>query len=322
MRKHFGRTSGSAGVLDSLYNKHFSSHGSSSVTSSHWRLIGWQSVNKTNDGWSLAGGGFGSRRERTFLNKLLRWFSTLMTYGLLRANNCPQDLLEKGLEVARRHCRLFDYDCARQLLTIALLRQHLELLKSGGAEANFAGTVAIIGDGYGYLGSVFKAIFPKAVVIEINLGRTLFFDAYYLAQAFPQAQHRLMSAGSQPVDGDDFVYVEAECVSTLESLNACLFINIASMQEMDSSVIRAYFKLMRASHEQPAYFYCCNREEKKLPDGTVSRLADYGWLDADAILLDGLCPWHQFYPKSLPPHWAPFDGPTRHRLVRLAPQLD
>ena len=57
-----------------------------------------------------------------------------------------------------------------------------------------------------------------------------------------------------------------------------VFINIASMQEMDPPVVKAYFDDMRAvAVNRQLLFYCCNRQEKQLPDGTVSRFADYPW---------------------------------------------
>ena len=65
-------------------------------------------------------------------------------------------------------------------------------------------------------------------------------------------------------------------------------------------------------------FYCCNREEKRLPDGTITRFADYPWRGSDRVLVDERCPWHQRHYRFRPPFYRPFDGPTRHRLALLA----
>ena len=43
---------------------------------------------------------------------------------------------------------------------------------------------------------------------------------------------------------------------------------------------------------------------------------DYPWGDEE-IFIDELCPFYQYYPSSRPPFWRPFDGPIRHRLVKL-----
>ena len=102
-------------------------------------------------------------------------------------------------------------------------------------------------------------------------------------------------------------------------LRACpvdVALNIASMQEMDPSDISAYFDDLRAiaSHRQLA-LYCCNREQKRLPDGEVTRFAEYPWCSNDKIVVDELCPWHQQYYVCRPPAYRLYDGPIRHRLV-------
>ena len=110
--------------------------------------------------------------------------------------------------------------------------------------------------------------------------------------------------------------MEAENYEFLNGLPISLFINIASMQEMNLEVIQHYFQYMRSSLEIP-YFYCCNRLEKKLPDGTMVRFLDYPWDMDDKILIDELSPWYQTYPAPNPPFWRRFDGPIHHRLVKL-----
>ena len=67
------------------------------------------------------------------------------------------------------------------------------------------------------------------------------------------------------------------------------------MQEMDPPRIVDYFNDLRTISGSRCFFYCCNREEKKLPDGTITRVRDYPWLTEDLVLIDELCPWHQFY---------------------------
>ena len=111
-------------------------------------------------------------------------------------------------------------------------------------------------------------------------------------------------------------FCEAEQYELLCGLPVDLFINIASMQEMDPVIVHSYFDYMRKSSSKKVYFYCCNREKKVLPDGTVSEFSAYPWGDA-RILLDELCPWYQRYPTSLPPFWKAFDGPTHHRMAQL-----
>jgi hypothetical protein len=95
-----------------------------------------------------------------------------------------------------------------------------------------------------------------------------------------------------------------------------MVINIASMQEMDPPIVSSYFDNIRAlSRVRKLLFYCCNRQEKKLPDGTISRFADYPWGDDDQIIVDSLCPWHQNYYSIIPPFYRAYDGPHSHRLI-------
>ncbi len=90
------------------------------------------------------------------------------------------------------------------------------------------------------------------------------------------------------------------------------------MQEMDPLVIAAYFDDLRAiAAQREVVFYCCNRKEKTLPDGTVTRFSAYPWTPSDQILVDELCPWHQHYYALRPPFYRPYDGPIQHRLVTL-----
>ena len=88
------------------------------------------------------------------------------------------------------------------------------------------------------------------------------------------------------------------------------------MQEMDMFVIQKYFEYMRTSTVQ-SYFYCCNREEKTLPDDSVIRFLDYPWNEDERIIFHEPCPWYQKYPSKWPPYWIDFDGTHLHRLIKF-----
>ena len=113
--------------------------------------------------------------------------------------------------------------------------------------------------------------------------------------------------------------LRAQDAELLKHVPADVVVNVASMQEMNHTDIAVYFKSMRTiARSRTVYFYCCNRAEKRLPDGTVNTFSDYPWDPGDEAVTDGLCPWHQHYYKVLPPQFCPYDGPHRHRLVKLA----
>lgn len=304
-------------ILDTLYEHHYRDAVQfSEVTSSHWRQVGWHKVLKTPEGWKLEGRGFGSRRQNHWGTRLLRFPSEILVGRLLKKFNCPPDLISLGRQIAERQQRHFDYDCARHVLTLAFLEKWLPSLRN--KLLRDSDSIVIIGDTYGYLGGLIHAWLPGTRVIEINLGRTLFFDAYYLGLAFPGSQHMLYSGTPPPSGEQDFVYLEAEGITKLTGIKAWLYINIASMQEMDPDVARNYLQLMRHEKSNSVHFYCCNREEKQLPDGTITRFDDYGWRAEDQVLVDEPCPWLDSYPTNFPPGWKKFDGPFRQRLSRLA----
>ena len=119
------------------------------------------------------------------------------------------------------------------------------------------------------------------------------------------------------LSSSQLVFIEAENYSLLENLEVDLFINIASMQEMNPKVIDNYFKYMRSSKKSPCYFYCCNRLEKELPDGTITKFINYPWEDSDYVLIDDLCPLYQKFISSKPPFFRDYDGPTQHRLIKI-----
>ena len=97
------------------------------------------------------------------------------------------------------------------------------------------------------------------------------------------------------------------------------------------SIVGCFTWLRRRSHAQ-SRLYCVNREEKALPGGEVRRFADYPWQPDDEVFLDGPCPYYTHYlSRSMRPRGPTllglrvpfinyFDGPMRHRLVRLAPE--
>ena len=199
--------------------------------------------------------------------------------------------------------QIFGYDLTRMALTVDFLEKNLDSL-------NFK-TITIIGDGYGRLGCILKLKYPNCNIISINLGKTLLFDYFYSYKVFPKLQHKLVHSNKDFVS--DFNYVEAERYKSL-SIESDLFINIASMQEMNYEQINDYFSLIK-NQTKPTIFYCCNRLLKSLPDGSQISFNNYPWSGLE-IIVDELCPWYQKFPSIKPPFVRRFDGPIQHRLVK------
>ena len=229
--------------------------------------------------------------------------------------------LHKTLAVAKKilslQRRAFDLDVLRQCLTLNLLE----------AFSLQNRTVVVIGDGFASLSSLLLLSGFAEKVFCVNLNKTLYVDLYYFdlwnkhELSFPiylLTEVQDLQKSSVSMDRG-LIGVPASIQRICRDSDAELFVNVASMQEMNPDVIAAYFDTMRhRAKKSDVYFYCCNREEKVLPDGTISRFADYPWLDTDEILVDGLCPWHQEYYTYKWPFYFPYDGPHRHRLVKMS----
>ncbi|MFZ5589822.1 MAG: sugar O-methyltransferase [Pseudomonadota bacterium] len=296
--------------------------------SSHWR--------KYHSAFRFTGGGFeglqgfgGSEKPyrglRFGLHRLLQRRFRRM------GAEFPQFTVIDGLanEITTRQRRAYDLDVLRQALTLAFLKNHVP-------NALFPrATACVIGDGFASMTTLLLASGSASRIVLINLTKTLLVDIWYLklwmgAEAFESSvdlvtdgdslAHALAkSATNEAGEGGRVVAIQASDRKLLRNCPVDVALNIASMQEMNPPVIAAYFDDMRAiASQRQLVFYCCNREEKTLPDGTVTRFAAYPWHEGDQILVDELCPWHQQYYALRPPFYRPYDGPIRHRLLTLA----
>ena len=305
--------------IEYLVSKYFTGTNSfSEETSSHWKKYGEkQSIKqghkrrnrrkRTSVGINpltkleIKGEGFGDFKKLNFINLIssvpIYIYCSIRLWPKLKVNT-----LLKTLIYCLKSRQIFGYDVTRMALTIDFLEKNISDLDSK--------KFCVIGDGYGRFGSILKSIYPNCSVIYINLGRTLVFDYYYTSKVFPNSNHQLNR--TQDKFSDDFTYIEAERYREFK-LEAEIFINIASMQEMDMKTINEYFSLIK-SQSQPVYFYCANRISKKLPDGSIIIFNEYPW-DGMKVLIDELCPWHQKFPTIKPPFVRNFDGPLQHRLV-------
>jgi len=305
--------------LSYLINKYYlNSDDFSQSTSSHWQKYGeFQKVKILNShtsekldqtnlsvgGLELSGEGFGDFKRNSFRNYII----SLPTFVYLAIKWWPQLSWKSFLSTFRLSLKtkqIFGYDLTRQVLSINFLANNL---------GNLDGKkVVIIGDGYGRFGGLLKTIYPNCQVVYINLGRTLLFDYFYSMKSHPQSQHKLITKENEFIR--DFNYIEAETYQDI-TIKGDIFINIASMQEMDMKQINEYFNLI-CSQNQGTIFYCCNRVSKRLPDDSVIDFFKYNWGELE-LLIDELCPWHQKFPSIRPPFIRNFDGPVQHRLVKV-----
>ncbi|MDB3892267.1 sugar O-methyltransferase, partial [Alphaproteobacteria bacterium] len=215
--------------------------------------------------------------------------------------------------------KAYSLDALRQTLTLAALDATGVLGRDRIA--------LVIGDGFANMTSLLISSGVAQKVIIVNLNTTLYVDLLNLI-GLPQLTHKHSvqlvtnkgDAKAALANNDvKVIALQVEKQSLLAHLNFDLAFNIASMQEMDLSIIRSYFDQMRtAARNGGVHFYCCNRESKTLPDGSLINFADYGWQDNDVHIIDEVCDWHRHYYRRYLPFYFKYDGELRHRFTVLA----
>lgn len=319
-------------ILKHLYDRYYTQNqyvvSETELVSSHWRHFSAESYVKLDDMGipvMLTGVGFGDNTwnslAKPILDKLcilsylpqlpMKWRRERRLLHSTTRNICAR----MGLDLT--------YDVFRQECVLAVVKAEIsDQMKARPLR------ILMIGDGYGVLSALTKETFPQAQLVLVDIGKVLFFQAYYCQKANPQLTHRYWEGGNEEAS-DDFIYCPAEFLQSLDRLKFDIAINVNSMQEMNPSVIGRYFTFMRQCLTKDNLFYCCNRECNTLCGGEVVEFGCYPWAPGDVVLLDKYCPWQRYFlavnwPKNGPtlgPLKLPivnyFAGKTRHRLVRM-----
>jgi hypothetical protein len=285
-------------------------------SSSHWILQhNSMSLSNGEDGFENSRGhyGFEGFTPRKFLRA--PFHSIFQHRYIAMGKKFPlfSQFLRHGREIVDSWHGQFDLGMIRQIHTLAMV-DSMKLLNN---EKFFL----VIGDGFGALTSLLLTSVPNSRVILVNLSKTLIADVTYISRALPNTRIALATEPDhvQRISKDDSVRVmviKADDCELISHASIGTAFNIASMQEMNKPIIEKYFSLMRNTKQQIT-FYCCNRLEKKLPDGATIRFMDYPWHDSDHIHCDELCPWHQTYYNFRPPFYHSYDGQIWHRLITM-----
>ena len=295
--------------------------------SSHWVKY-HSSFRFTGDGFQGLQGFGGHAKPRGIALGFLESLLQLKFRRLAEGREFPF-LDQVAAAIAQAQNRNYDLDLLRQVLTLSFLQNRLPHLLQ-----KKDGVSCVIGDGFSSMTSLLLASKFVSRVILVNLTKTLAVDLWYLRllmgdELFTESVDlvtnvdELHCALEKKIDHSDaigqVIAVRALDHNLIQYCNIDLAINIASMQEMNPSTVVDYFMDLRKSNSQnPMYFYCCNRQEKVLPDGTKTKFFEYPWSPEDEVISDELCPWHQHYYRFKPPFYVPYAGPHQHRLVMLS----
>ena len=314
-------------IVTQLYKQFYHQHTGAVDTgqaSSHWKQFSKNfqiKINADESIQTIKGYGFGGSDDNRFLARVT---SVIGNAVLLSRLNYPG--LSKEIRKAKKTVLSmglsFSQDAFRQACTKYLLE------KETGRQNIPVKNILIIGDGHGILAALMSEQYPDAKIFLIDLGATLFFQAYYLGKKFTSKQHTLLGYSNNNNACPGFFYCPAEQLENFPFKEIDLAINVASMQEMSLDIVANYFKILR--ERKTKLFYCCNRLEKWLPDGQVTRFLEYPWKKEDKHLIDEKCPWHQFFVgrsgaenlklfNLVPvPFFHRYDGLHWHRLTLLS----
>lgn len=288
------------------------------TASSHWKEFSSRfSVHSNGNKYALKGYGFGGSDNFKFISLINSFFGNSIQQLMLGLPHIREEVVH-AKTIVKNMGLMFSQDAFRQVCTLRLLRDSLPF------EEKPPEQIMVIGDGHGILSALIHDRYPSARIFLIDLGSVLTFQAYHLQHAFPDALQTLVDEDTDGVSV--FNFCPADRLDALPLTPFDLAVNIVSMQEMNPSVTANYFSLLRRNATR--YFYCCNRLEKHLIGGEISRFMEYPWLATDKHLVDELCPWHKWwFGRGRSPHVKlcglpipllhEYDGPIWHRLTKL-----
>ena len=287
-------------------------------SSSHWNNYHSDFSYKNGEFSGLIG--FGSIEKKHNIIKEMMHFYFQYPYRKIGRNFSDfSAIYETAKEICIKCNKGFDLNMLRQVITLAYLNE-MKVADNG--------LSCVIGDGFGKMTGLLYKHFHQRVVL-VNLAKTLLVDICNLKLILEDKFNAdlcivnnkkdmlaaLSDSGSRP----SIIALEAENHKLIQLCQLDLTINTQSMQEMNPEVVREYFKdISIASKDRHGVFYCSNREEKILPDGTIVSFNDFPWTLATEILEDELNPWTQRFYSFKPPFYRNYLGPIRHRLVKFS----
>jgi hypothetical protein len=313
-------------LVESYYGED-ASYQESGLYSSYWRIHTEKAQVRLDSDGQLAtclGASFGVTKWNNVIHRVLEQLCILTHLTHLPHRRELLGIMSLANKVCKRMGLDPTMDVFRQVCSLELITRHMGEKWTVGRP-----TFLVIGDGYGVLSALFKAVFPNSTSILVDLGRTLLFQSFHCQSAYPELIHKLASEVEDPYS-TDFVYCPAEELEALERFDIDIAVNIASMQEMNEATIAQYFALLRRRMKPDNFFYCCNRESKVLYGGELIEFLKYPWHEKDRYLVDEYCPWHQYFFAYRPtekglrifglrvPFVNYYDGKHLHRLTILS----
>jgi hypothetical protein len=213
---------------------------------------------------------------------------------LLIKYRCSLRVLLAVCVISIRTGRLLCFDMVKHAILISKVKLIVDFQKSK--------RIVIIGDGFGFLGSLLKFLYPKVGIVFVNLQKNLFLDYCFFVKSF-QALDDMPSL------------VEAHQLTNFKKDELLLF-NIASLGEMTSNQVKMY---IHAIKEVSGTLVTLNRNSKKHPDGTIVNLSELLEAKQSELLFDeNPCEFYANYPTNgLNPGFLPFYGQIHLKILKF-----
>ena len=186
----------------------------------------------------------------------------------------------------------FNYEVNEHIIRsyyyINILNSYMELSKTK--------FIAEIGAGNGNLMSLLKHHFNSKCIINVDLPETLTLCIPFLENLFPNAKILLPNEINEKIGEDvllnyDFIFLTPGQVTLLEENLIDLFINTASLGEMNMSQIEVYINLIQKVGKQGSFFFCANRVERTDDNQNHQhikpiRFFEYPFFDNEVLLFE------------------------------------
>lgn len=262
--------------------------------------------------------GIGGVNKVTFFKKIYHY---LTIYPFLILN---KKLINKNnnYQYAKKYCektnKIFDINVMRQVISLSFIKEKLPNFKT-------LKDVCVIGDGLATMTLILYQLKEIRNIYIINLTKSLLLDYTFIKKYSKNSESKInvqILKNKEDLkkinyNKKNIILIEASNQNFLREISIDLAINIASMQEMNNQEIENYFSNLRNNKKKNTFFYCCNRTEKKLPDGNYTRFKEYPWSINDEIYAHEICPWYKFYLSKKYPFLHSYDGKIEHKLIKF-----
>lgn len=201
----------------------------------------------------------------------------------------------KIIKISIKTTRLLNFDMIKHAILISKTKKYLDM--------SYFSNFVVIGDGFGFLGTLLKEVFPQIKNITfVNLPKNLFLDFLFFTKLFSSidAYPKLISAHK---------------FNGFDEQNT-LFFNVASLSEMTVNQIHSYLNSIK---NVGGTLISLNRNSKTHPDGSRINLEDLlKKYERTLIFEENPCQFYSQYPTGgLAPLFLPFDGPVHFKIIKL-----